>query len=115
MAEFGFESTTDEVLVGQDLSGKTAFVTGGMRSTLPRRHGCGRFRNAWWARNSPFPDGSLGMPVILESSILSSLQAAIYRGGHIANCEKVDSSASYLNGSESIRVCCLSKTLISPT
>jgi len=29
MADFGFESTTDEVLVGQDLSGKSALVTGG--------------------------------------------------------------------------------------
>jgi NAD(P)-dependent dehydrogenase (short-subunit alcohol dehydrogenase family) len=29
MADFGFESTTDEVLAGQDLSGKTALVTGG--------------------------------------------------------------------------------------
>jgi len=29
MAEFGFESTTEGVLAGQDLSGKTGFVTGG--------------------------------------------------------------------------------------
>jgi len=29
MANFGFESTTDDVLAGQDLSGKTALVTGG--------------------------------------------------------------------------------------
>ena len=29
MAEFGFETTADEVLEGKDLSGKTAFVTGG--------------------------------------------------------------------------------------
>ncbi len=28
MADFRFESTTDEVLAGQDLSGKTALVTG---------------------------------------------------------------------------------------
>jgi NAD(P)-dependent dehydrogenase (short-subunit alcohol dehydrogenase family) len=29
MAEFGFESTADQVLEGQDLSGRTAFITGG--------------------------------------------------------------------------------------
>ncbi len=29
MANFGFESTADDVLAGQDLSGKTALVTGG--------------------------------------------------------------------------------------
>lgn len=29
MAKFGFESTADEVLEGQDLSGRTAFITGG--------------------------------------------------------------------------------------
>jgi NAD(P)-dependent dehydrogenase (short-subunit alcohol dehydrogenase family) len=29
MADFGFESTADDVLAGQDLSGKTALVTGG--------------------------------------------------------------------------------------
>jgi NAD(P)-dependent dehydrogenase (short-subunit alcohol dehydrogenase family) len=29
MADFGFESTAEEVLAGQDLSGKTAVVTGG--------------------------------------------------------------------------------------
>ncbi|MEM8726746.1 MAG: SDR family NAD(P)-dependent oxidoreductase, partial [Pseudomonadota bacterium] len=29
MSEFGAESTTDEVLEGKDLSGKTAFITGG--------------------------------------------------------------------------------------
>ena len=29
MSEFGFHSTTDEVLAGKDLSGKTVFVTGG--------------------------------------------------------------------------------------
>ncbi len=29
MANVGFESTTDDVLAGQDLSGKTAVVTGG--------------------------------------------------------------------------------------
>jgi hypothetical protein len=28
MAEFGFESTTDDVLAGQELSAKTALVTG---------------------------------------------------------------------------------------
>ena len=29
MSKFGFESTADEVLEGQDLSGRTAFITGG--------------------------------------------------------------------------------------
>lgn len=29
MSEFGFETTTDEVLKGKDLSGKTVFITGG--------------------------------------------------------------------------------------
>ncbi len=29
MADFGFESTADDVLAGQDLSGKAALVTGG--------------------------------------------------------------------------------------
>ena len=29
MSKFGFDSTADEVLEGQDLSGRTAFITGG--------------------------------------------------------------------------------------
>ena len=29
MSNFGWESTTDEVLAGKDLSGKTVFITGG--------------------------------------------------------------------------------------
>ena len=29
MAEFGFESTADDVLANVDLAGKTVFITGG--------------------------------------------------------------------------------------
>jgi len=71
MANFGFESTTDDVLAGQDLSGKTAVVTGGASGVgwetaralaVAGAHVVTTARNATkWAANAPELDGKGGL------------------------------------------------------
>ena len=90
MSEFGFESTTDDVLEGKDLSGKTVFITGG---------------NSGLGLESARAMAAKGAHVVISGRDQAKLDAAAKQIREESGSDKVETIVGDLASLDSVRAC----------